>query len=188
MQSRFVQSDDGRKTDAADDTLVRRALLADPASFGELCRRYYASLIAVADSILLDRHLAEDAAQETLAQACRQLPRLRQPERFGPWVVAICRNVAKDMFRRRMRQPDVAPDHGPCAPDPREEAQREILTEALQQLPQQLREVVFLRFYDGMSYEQIARVVGATHQSVDGRLRRAKKKIAVFMKKRGFEP
>ena len=188
MQSRSVQRDDGCQTNAADDTLVRRALQADPASFGELCRRYYASLIAVADSVLLDRHLAEDAAQETLAQACRQLPQLRRPERFGPWAAAICRNVAKDMLGRRIRQSEVAPDHGPCAPDPREEAQREILTEALQQLPPQLREVVFLRFYDGMSYEQIAHVLGATHQSVDGRLRRAKKKIAAFMKKRGFEP
>ena len=49
--------------DLEDQILVRRALEADPESFSELCRRYYHSLVAVADSILLDHHLAEDAAQ-----------------------------------------------------------------------------------------------------------------------------
>jgi DNA-directed RNA polymerase specialized sigma24 family protein len=110
-------------TNAEDDILVRRALQADPESFGQLCRRYYPSLVAVADSILLDHHLAEDAAQEALAHACRQLPGLKKPDQFGPWVAAICRNVAKDMLpgppesgtRGRMRS---------AAPDCREDGQR----------------------------------------------------------------
>jgi RNA polymerase sigma-70 factor (ECF subfamily) len=169
-----------------DDILVRRALQADPESFGELCRRYYPSLVAIADSILLDHHLAEDAAQETLAEACRQLPRLKQPERFGPWVAAICRNVAKDMLRDRLRQHVPAEDYDPQAPDRREDGQSEVLTEALEQLPQRLREAVFLRFYNGFSYEKMAQVLGATPQSIDGRLRRAKKRIAAFLKAKRF--
>ena len=175
-------------TNAEDDILVRRALQADPESFGQLCRRYYHPLVAVADSILLDHHLAEDAAQEALAHACRQLPRLKRPERFGPWVAAICRNVAKDMLRDRRRQRVPAEDCDPQTPDGRNDGQGEILAEALQQLPQQLREVVFLRFYNEMSYEQMAQVLGATPQSIDGRLRRAKKRIGKFMKAKGFEP
>jgi len=174
-------------TNAEDDILVRRALQADPESFGQLCRRYYSPLIAVADSILLDRHLAEDAAQETLAHACRQLPRLRRPERFGPWVAAICRNVARDMLRDRMRQQTAVGDCEIREPGRREEGQTEVLTEALHRLPQPLREAVFLRFYDGLSYEQMAKVLGATPQSIDGRLRRAKKRIAAFLKTNGFE-
>jgi hypothetical protein len=61
-------------TNTEDGILVRQALQADPESFGQLCRRYYHPLVAVADSVLLDHHLAEDAAQEALAHACRQLP------------------------------------------------------------------------------------------------------------------
>jgi len=175
-------------TNAEDDILVRRALQADPESFGQLCRRYYPSLVAVADSILLDHHLAEDAAQEALAQACRQLPRLRKPDHFGPWVAAICRNMAKDILRDRMKQRVSAEDCDPQAPDGREEGQSEILTEALQQLPQRLREVIFLRFYNGLSYEKMSEILGATPKSIDGRLRRAKKRIAAFLKAKGFEP
>jgi len=175
-------------TNAEDDILVQRALQADPKSFGQLCRRYYAALVVIAGSILLDQHLAEDAAQEALAHACRQLPKLKKPEQFGPWVTAICRNVARDMRRDRMRQRVPAEDCDPQAPDCSEDGQSEVLTEAMQQLPQRLREVILLRFYDGWSYEQMAQVLGATPQSIDGRLRRAKKRIAAFMKAKGFEP
>jgi RNA polymerase sigma-70 factor (ECF subfamily) len=173
--------------DAEDDILVRQALQADPESFGQLCRRYYHPLVAVADSILLDYHLAEDAAQEALACACRQLGRLRRPERFGPWVAAICRNVAKDMRRNRGRQRLPAESGEPQTPDGRDDGQSEVLAEALRQLPQPLREVIFLRFYDGMSYERMSRVLGATPGSIDGRLRRAKKRIAAILRAKGFE-
>jgi RNA polymerase sigma-70 factor (ECF subfamily) len=173
-------------TNAEDPILVRRAVQADPESFGQLCRRYYPSLVAVADSILLDHHLAEDAAQEALAHACRQLPRLRKPELFGPWVAAICRNVARDMLRDRQRQRMPVPDCDVQEPDRPDDRQMEIVTEALQRLPQHLREVVYLRFYNGLSYEQMAGVLGASQESIDGRLRRAKKKIAAYLARRGF--
>ena len=172
-------------TEPEDQILVQRALQADPESFGRLCSRYYNSLLAVADSILLDHHLAEDAAQEALAAACRQLPKLKKPERFGPWIIAICRNVSRDMLRecQIQRKPvEIRQDESNSEND----EQRAILTEALQQLPQHLRETVFLRFYNEMSYRQMARVLRTSEQVIDGRIRRAKKKIAVYLKKVGF--
>jgi RNA polymerase sigma-70 factor (ECF subfamily) len=172
--------------DLEDHILVQRALQADPESFGELCRRYYPSLVAVADSVLLDHHTAEDVAQEALAAACRQLAGLNKPDRFGPWIAAICRNMAKDMLRdiQKRRKPiEACPDR---QSDSRDGEQNVILAEVLQELPQHLREVIFLRFYNEMSYEQIAIILGATQQAIDGRLRRAKKKIAVYLKTKGF--
>ena len=172
--------------DLEDQILVQRALQADPESFGELCRRYYPSLLAVADSVMLDHHLAEDAAQEALAEACRQLPRLKKTELFGPWIIAICRNVAKDMLRDIQRQRKPVEAYRECESDCQIDDQKAILDEALQQLPQHLREVVFLRFYNEMSYEQMASVLGATEQMIDGRIRRAKKKIAIYLKRKGL--
>ena len=171
--------------DLEDQILVRRALEADPESFGELCSRYYPSLVAVADSVLMDHHLAEDAAQEAFAAACRQLAKLKKPERFGPWIVAICRNVAKDMLRERQRERKPVRKYHDCESD-NDNDQNAILAEALQQLPQNLREVIFLRFYNEMSYRKMAKVIGSTEQVIDGRIRRAKKKIAIYLKKAGF--
>ena len=175
-------------TEPEDQNLVRRALEADSESFGQLCKRYYPSLVAVADSILLDHHLAEDAAQEALAAACRQLPKLKKPERFGPWVVTICRNVAKDILRERQRQRrPIETCEGDQCDGEQDDDRKNILAEALQKLPDHLREVVFLRFYNEMSYRQMAKVLGATEHSIDGRIRRAKKKIAIYLKKTGLE-
>ena len=173
-------------TEPEDQNLVRRALEADPESFGRLCRRYYLSLVAVAESILLDHHLAEDAAQEALAAACRQLPKLKKPERFGPWVVAICRNVAKDMLRelQRQRKPVETCRGNHC--DGEQDDQNAVLAEALKRLPEHLREVVFLRYYNAMSYRQMATVLNESEQVIDGRIRRAKKKIATYLKTVGF--
>jgi len=170
--------------DPEDKILVQRALQADPESFGELCRRYYPSLVALADSILLDHHLAEDAAQEVLAEACRKLSELRKPERFGAWAAAICRNVARDMLRQRIRPVQAAAEQKSDCPD---DDRKAALAEAIGKLPQHLREVVFLRYYNEMSYEQMAAVLGATEQTIDGRLRRAKKKISAYLMRKGFE-
>ena len=90
--------------DVEDEILVQKALQGEPECFNELCRRYYPTLVAMADCILLDEHLAEDAAQEALAEACRGLKTLRRPESFGAWVGSVCRNVARDMLRRLPRQ------------------------------------------------------------------------------------
>ncbi len=172
--------------DPGDDILVERALRADPQSFGELCSRYYPSLVAVADSVLLDHQLAEDAAQEALAEACRQLARLNKPERFGPWVAAICRNVARDMLRERRRQAEPIADCPTQECDRSQDDRKVILDQALQQLPGHLREAIFLRFYNNLSYEQMAKALGASEQTIDGRLRRAKKRIAAYLAKKGF--
>ena len=172
--------------DLEDQILVQRALQSDPESFGELCRRYYDSLLAAAGSILPDHHLAEDAAQEALAAACRQLPKLKKPERFGPWVAAICRNIAKDMLRRQLRLHEPVETGAGNEPDCGQDERKAILEKALQQLPQHLREAIFLRYYNEMSYGQMAKVLGATQQVIDGRLRRAKKKIAAYLMKKGF--
>jgi RNA polymerase sigma-70 factor (ECF subfamily) len=172
--------------DVEDEILVGAALQGKSECFNELCRRYYPTLVAVADSILLDYHLAEDAAQEALAAACRGLKTLKKPESFGAWVASICRNVAKDMLRRFPRQRDVTDANANYESDCVDDEQGKILSEALQQLPHNLREVIFLRFYNEMSYGQMAKVLGATQQSIDGRIRRAKKKIAAYLKKKGL--
>ena len=72
----------------------------DVDGFVELCHRYYPSLVAVARAVLGDGHLAEDAAQEALAAACRRMGALKEPARFGAWLTTICRNRATDILRR----------------------------------------------------------------------------------------
>lgn len=183
-----MQSDsDNDKRELEDQRLVQRALEGDPDSFVVLCQRYFPALVALVDAVLMDHHLAEDAAQETLVRAYRQLTRLKQPAAFGSWVGAICRHVAKDMLRsqlkhRRSLQAEPEPTSGY-----RSEGHSDLLSQALRRLSPSLREVIFLRYYNEKSYEQMAGILGISEQAVDGRLRRAKKKLAAYMQDRGFQ-
>jgi len=172
--------------DQPDSALVEQAVGGDGDSFTELCRRYYGALVAIGHSILGDRHLAEDAAQQTFAKAAVNLPKLRKADQFGRWVAAICRNEARDLARARQvvrmdgEMPAVEPESDRLAV-------AEVVKKALGRLSSEAREVVFLRFYDGLSYDQISEVLGISEQAINGRLRRAKRKLAEYLRRDGFD-
>jgi len=172
--------------DLEDHSLVQRALNADPESYVVLCQRYFPALVALAHAVLMDYHLAEDAAQEALALAYRNLARLKQPASFGPWVAAICRHVARDMLKVHLKHRHPAPIEQAADQGRQGDDRGELLKQVLERLSPALREVIFLRYYNSKSYEQMARVLGITEQAIDGRLRRAKKRMAAMMKDRGF--
>ena len=169
-----------------DTTLVEAAIDGDPESFTELCRRYYPAMVAIAHSLLGDRHLAEDAAQETFAKAAVKLPQLRQTNKFAGWLAAICRNQARNMARftnSTQANDEVLAKAAKSDGDDSGEAVRQ----ALKRLSAPAREVVFLRYYDGLSYERISELLGISEQAINGRLRRAKRKMADYLRHNGFD-
>jgi RNA polymerase sigma-70 factor (ECF subfamily) len=168
-----------------DLALVERACDGDTDSFTELCRRYYPAMVAVAHSILGDRHLAEDAAQQAFANAVRKLPQLKNKTKFAAWLAVICRNVALDLASRGKKFL-AADDLSTIAAKSHENGTIEAVREALNKLSAPAREVIFLRFYDGMTYEQISAVLGISKQAINGKLRRAKGKMANYLRRNGF--
>jgi RNA polymerase sigma-70 factor (ECF subfamily) len=143
-------------------------------------------MVAIAHSVLGDRHLAEDAAQEAFARAAVRLPQLRQKSRFAGWLTVICRNAAKDMIRRTQDRPAVI-ERSVGADQSDQEVVVEVVREAIGGLSAAARELVFLRYYDGMSYEQMSAVLGISEQAINGRLRRAKRKMAGYLRRKGFD-
>ena len=168
-----------------DTTLVEAAIDGDAESFTELCKRYYPAMVAIAHSVLGDRHLAEDAAQEAFARAAVRLPQLRQKSRFAGWLAVICRNAAKDMIRRTQDRPAVI-ERSVVANQSDQEVVVEVVREAIGGLSAAARELIFLRYYDGLSYEQISAVLGISEQAINGRLRRAKRKMADYLRRNGY--
>jgi DNA-directed RNA polymerase specialized sigma24 family protein len=130
--------------------LIEAATGGDIESFGELCRRYYAAMAAIAYAVLSDHQLAEDAAQESFARALVRIKSLKERAKFAPWLAAICRNVAKDMLATKAKQ---------------------ISTEDLSQVAQK---------------NKIASILGVSPAAINGRLARAKRKMAKYLKRNGF--
>jgi RNA polymerase sigma-70 factor (ECF subfamily) len=164
--------------------LIEAATGGDIESFGELCRRYYAAMVAIAYCVLSDHQLAEDAAQESFARALVNLRSLKNKNRFAPWLAAICRNVAKDIVAARTKRIN-ADDISQAAQDNSDENRRAI-RRAIEQLPTPAKELVVLRYYNSLSYEQIGSVLGISKASINGHLTRAKRKMADYLRKNGF--
>ena len=172
-------------TQKPDAELIKSARRGDPDSFTQLCSRYYTAMVAIAHAKLGDRHLAEDAAQEAFAKACEKLGQLKNENKFAYWLAAICRNTANDIVSRKEKF-STTDDLSMIADKIPDFDLAETVRDAVNKLSEPAKELVFLKYYDGMSYEQISKVLGLSKQTINGRLRRAKKKIEKYLRHNGF--
>jgi len=165
--------------------LVKAAMGGDIESFGKLCQRYYPAMVAIGYSVLVDHQLAEDAAQESFARALISLRKLKNQTRFAPWLAAICRNVAKDMVTIKAKQ--ISTDNfSQVAKDYDYNESTRLIRQAIEQLPVSVKELIVLRYYNGLSYEEISSVLGISRPTINGRLTRAKRKMAKYLRRNGF--
>ena len=159
-------------------------LAGDIGSFGKLCDRYYNSMVAIAYSVLTDHQLAEDAAQETFLRALKNLKKLKSKEKFGLWLARICRNVAKDMAKKKIKGIKTGNPfplmHG------HNEQENQAVKQAIERLSLSERELIVLRYYNNMSHEQMSSVLGLSKAAINNRLVRSRKKIAKLLKNNGF--
>ncbi|MHC4671727.1 MAG: RNA polymerase sigma factor [Planctomycetota bacterium] len=167
-----------------DKGLVESAISGDLESFGKLCERYYSPMLAIAYSVLADHHLAEDAVQDTFARALISLRTLRKPDKFSPWLARICRNVANDIARKKTKYSNselwqLLDNHSENTVAP-------AIRRAIGNLPAPARELIVMRYYDNLSYEQISAVLGISNASINSRLHRAKKKLLKALKRDGL--
>lgn len=154
-------------------------------SFGELCTYYYPSMVAIGYSVLADHQLAEDAAQEAFARALKNLRKLNRAEKFASWLAQICRNVAVDMVRARAR-PAPADNLSQHSDINTNDASAEIVRGAIARLPKAERDLIVLRYYNSLSYRQISAVLGVSKGTINGKLTRAKRKLANDLIQQGF--
>ena len=174
-----------RETKALETELLDLVLSGDIGSFGKLCDIYYNSIVAIAYSVLADHHLAEDAAQETFLRALKNLKKLKSKEKFGSWLAQICRNVAKDMVKKKLRGIDTE-NLFPLADGGNNEQENQAVKQAIGRLSLSERELIVLRYYNNMSHEQMSSVLGLTKAAINNRLVRSRKKIAKHLQNNGF--
>jgi RNA polymerase sigma factor (sigma-70 family) len=159
---------------------VRAASRGDFESFSRLCERYYSAIVAIAYSQIGDRGLAEDAAQETFFAAFRDISKLKKASHFGRWLTKICRNISSDIARARVRDKLIPIED--CDLTLNDNSKKgnydEVVRSIIAGLSFKAREVIYLRYYNQMSYQEISKLLGISQEAVNGRLRRAKKIIA----------
>lgn len=144
--------------------LVERAQRGDHDAFALLAAAFVARLDAAARLILRDHELARDAVQEGFIRAWRNLPTLRDPDRFEGWLRSLVAHACIDVLRRRGRRPvevELSPVHAPVIADfATVVADRELLDLALRRLQPEQRAVIVLHYYLGMSLPDVAATLG----------------------------
>ena len=157
--------------------LVERAMRGDHDAFAELARAAVVRLDQTARLILRDPELARDAVQEGLIRAWRDLPRLRDPDRFDAWLRRLVVNSCFDQTRRRKRRPievELTVFHAPAVSDMSGAlADRDQVDAVLRHLDERTRAVVVLHYFLGMPLPEVAAAVGIPLGTAKSRLHRS---------------
>lgn len=149
-------------------------------------RSYGRLVYAVAYKVLGDRGLAEEATQQAFLKAWRAAGSFDEDRELGPWLAAIARRVAIDVYRREaIRSADpletVSPGDPALASAPESaEAVYDIweVRRAVAELPEDEQEVVRLQHFEGLTHEQIAQQLNLPVGTVKSRSFRAHKRLA----------
>jgi RNA polymerase sigma-70 factor (ECF subfamily) len=183
--------------------LVQRAGKGDKEAFRELVERYQRRVLAVVTGMLHDREAALEVTQETFIKAYRSIDGFKGDASFYTWIYRIAFNLAIDYQRREWRKPvlegarsgdEDAPGEDPIerarsedpAADPFEAAKdaelRRRMREAIDELTPDHKAVILLRELEGLSYEEISRVMQCSKGTVMSRLHYARKKLQARLK------
>lgn len=172
-------------TDKFEVQLVESAVNGSVDSFGELCSRYYNSMVAIAYAVLTDHHLAQDAAQETFTRALQNLEKLKRKKKFAFWLAGICRNVALDMAKAKSKHVNIQ-DHSHLHDTRTENFDAKAVSLAIDSLSPSEKELIVLRYYNKLSHQQMSAVLGLTKPAINNRLSRARRKMAKYLQRNGF--
>lgn len=154
--------------------VVERAMRGDHDAFGMLVSLTSDRMYAIATRILRDTHLAEDALQSSLITAWRELPRLRDPDRFEAWVRRLLVHACYAEARRRRAWAGnvrVLPVDGPADRDDTVSVNdRDALDRAFRRLTVEQRAVVVLHHHVGLPLVEIAETLGIPPGTARSRL------------------
>jgi len=182
--------------DLTDSQVVQTFLDGDGRAFSELVKRYDKRLLNFVYRTVGDRERAQDLVQETFVRVYRHLHRFDQSKKFSTWIYTIASNLAKNELRNRSRNPLVLfqtikknweADHRPLEwedtklrPDDlyRKRHLKELVEQAVAELPEHHRIVFVLRELEGKTYEDIAAITGCNLGTVKSRLNRARNNFA----------
>lgn len=183
---------------AADLALVRRVQRGDKRAFDLLVAKYQFRLAKLVGRLVSDRADAQDVVQEAFIKAYRALPNFRGDSAFYTWLYRIAVNAAKNYLVARSRRPpsddiditggdveeagivvaDIATPEAYTARDQLQAA----LTKALAELPEDLRTALTLCEIEGLSYDEIARVLDCPIGTVRSRIFRARRTLDAKLK------
>ena len=172
----------------------RRFLQGDDSGLAEIIRAYKDGLILYLNGFVGDLTVAEELTEDTFVKLAIKRPHFSQRAAFKTWLYAIGRNVAIDHLRRGKKSAIPLEDTA-LVPDEEADLERAyiqrddriLLHRCMKKLKQEYRQVLWLTYFEGFSYQQIARILRKTTHSVETLAYRARIALKNKLKEEGFE-
>ena len=190
-----------KKDKDSDLALVRRVKKGEYSAFDLLVLKYQSRVIAISTKYVKDIQLAEDIAQESFFKAYKSIDSFREESAFYTWLYRITANTAinylsskkrkselleADVSNRERESIDIFDIPGGESPEDILNANslREDIFKNMSNLPEEIRTAVTLREFEGLSYEEIAEILGCPLGTVRSRIFRARQYLMENLKER----
>ncbi|MDF2629368.1 MAG: polymerase ECF-type sigma factor [Symbiobacteriaceae bacterium] len=177
-----------------DSVLIKRLSAGDEEALGTLMDRYGGALLHFAHRLVGDLQLAEEIYQDTMLKAWQQAASFRLDGHLKAWLFRVARNNAIDYMRKKrlpLEEFTTCLETAATTFRPEREAERSWLSaevvEAMSELPPAYREVVDLRFFHQLCYQEIAQVLGIPLGTVKSRLNYAIQRLTKILRERGID-
>lgn len=176
-----------KKSSLSDSDLLSQYRKGNEDAFAELLNRHKDRVYTTIYLIVKDQYLAEDLMQEVFIKAINTIKsgKYNEEGKFLPWILRIAHNIAIDQFRRNKRYPTIVMDDGSnvfntldFSEESFEDSQIKqdtynLLKELIKELPDSQREVLIMRHYMQMSFQEIADATDVSINTALGRMRYA---------------
>jgi RNA polymerase sigma-70 factor, ECF subfamily len=177
-----------------DSVLIRRLSAGDEEALGTLMDRYGGALLHFAHRLVGDMQLAEEIYQDTMLKAWQQAGTFRLDGHLKAWLFRVARNNAIDYMRKKrvpVEEFTVCLETAATTFRPEREAERSWLSgevvEAIDELPPAYREVVDLRFFHQLCYQEISQVLCIPLGTVKSRLNYAIQRLTKILQEKGID-
>lgn len=166
---------------------IRAAQAGDRSAFARLVDRYWDRLYRWLYNLTRDRHTAEDLTQETFLKALGAVASFRPGSNFRAWVFKIGHNNFVNQKRADRRTKHPLPDEltGPEVGEPTDAVENrealEVVGKAVADLPSDFRAALMLRVEEGLSFRDVARILGTTEETARWRVFKARQKLLTVL-------
>ena len=190
---------------STDADLVGQVRQGEVSSYEALVCRWSARVTAYLRAKVHHSEVAEDLAQESFLRAYRSLATLSNADKFGPWLLSIAHRLALDWLKAKARtevrftdfqhddQRSSSRDNWAANVDQPDEAcsqteEHEILLTLVDELPESLREVLLIYYYDDVTYKDLALMLNVSTATVNARLTKARRMLRERMSATRSDP
>ena len=155
-----------------------------------IVEEYRRGLVLFINGYVRNFSVAEDLASDSFAKLLIKRPTLENPSAFKTYLFSIGKNAARDWLKKHKRERRLEEGYIACE-DPdllvERNAEKTALLKALDDLNEKYRCVLYLRYYEGLTLENTAKVLKKNKKQVYNLLQRAKASLKEILKKEGFE-